>query len=110
LNAEDAMATIRRLGFADLIAFVLIVAASAGARVWYLNTAADNATTGGPLRVQDAQLPAPPDATPRGRPSGTELDVLVGNLKEKNQFAGRPPFGAQVEETAHVAPGYPYFL
>jgi hypothetical protein len=106
------MATIRRLNLADLIAFVLIVAAAAGARVWYLNTAADSAATGGPLRMQDAQAVAPPEAGKeiRGRTAGTELDVLADNLKRENKLIGRPPFSASPEETAHIAPGYPYFL
>src|SRR5258708_5142323 len=104
------MAAIRRMNLADVLAFVLIVAAAAGVRVWDLNTAADNATTNGPLRVQDAGPSAPSDANPRGRASGTELDVLVENLKEHNKFAARPPFAKAEEETAHISPGYPYFL
>ncbi len=104
------MATIRRMDLADLLAFVLIVAAAAGARVWYLNTAADNGMTSGPLRVQDGSPSVSTEGPIRGRNTGTELDVLVENLKEKNQFASRPPIASQVEETAHVAPGYPYFL
>ena len=59
------MATMRRLQLADLIAFVLIVAAAAGARVWYLNAAAEGATTEGPLVVQDAQPAAAGMATGR---------------------------------------------
>jgi 4-amino-4-deoxy-L-arabinose transferase-like glycosyltransferase len=38
------------------------------------------------------------------------LDILVDNLVERDQFACRAPFAAATEETAHVAPGYPYFL
>jgi hypothetical protein len=104
------MATIRRLELADLIAIALIVAAAAAVRVWYLSVAAENATTSSQLQVQDALPPAPASANPRGRATGTELDVLVDNLRERNQFASRPPFASQAEETAHIAPGYPYFL
>jgi hypothetical protein len=106
------MATIRRLGLVDLIAFIVLVAAAAGARVWYLNTAASNATSSGPLRVQDAQAPATAegDAGIRGRAAGTEIEVLAGSLKADNKLVGRPPFASKAEETAHVAPGYPYFL
>lgn len=104
------MPSIRRMELADLIAFVLIVAAAAGARVWYLNSAADGASTSGPLRVQDAQPMVEGAAGIRGRATGTEIDVLVGNLKNNGEFTSRPPFAAQAEKTAHVAPGYPYFL
>ncbi|HMF14896.1 MAG TPA: hypothetical protein VKE94_21420 [Gemmataceae bacterium] len=104
------MATIQRLGLTDVIVFGMLLAVAAGVRVWFLSIAADNGTTIGPLRVQDARPPAPADTNPRGRSTGTELDVLAGNLKDKNQFACRPPFAQQVEETAHVSPGYPYFL
>jgi hypothetical protein len=104
------MAAIRRMDMVDLIAFVLIIATAAGVRVWYLNAAANNATTSGPLQVQDEEEPAPAYVDTRGRATGTDLDVLVSNLKDNNQFASRPPFGSKVEETAHIAPGYPYFL
>jgi hypothetical protein len=94
----------------DWIAFVVIVAAAAGMRVWYLNVGADNATTSGPLWVQDARPPASPGTAPRGREPATELDELVANLTKDNRFAARPPFAKHEEETAHVAPGYSYFL
>jgi hypothetical protein len=94
----------------DWCIFLVIVAAAAGVRVWYLSTAADNATTGGPLRVQDALPVAPQETQPRGRAAGTELDVLVANLSKNDRFAARPPFARNEEETAHVSPGYPYFI
>jgi 4-amino-4-deoxy-L-arabinose transferase-like glycosyltransferase len=92
------MSALRRLDLANLLVFVVIVAAAAGARVWYLNVGADNATTEGPIRVQDKS------------PRAAELEVLVKNLKEKNSFESKPPFADKEEPTAHVAPGYPYFL
>jgi 4-amino-4-deoxy-L-arabinose transferase-like glycosyltransferase len=104
------MSTIRRMELADLVAFALIVAAAAGVRVWYLSVAADNAATSGPLRVQDPRQAAPPDIQPRGRAAGNELDELVANLTKDNRFAARTPFALEEEETAHVAPGYPYCL
>jgi hypothetical protein len=107
---EIVMSAIRRMDLADMIAFIVIVAAAAGVRVWYLNTAADGASTSGPLRVQDDWPAAPSDAQPRGRAAVTELDVLVGNLVTDNRFAARRPFAQKEEETAHVSPGYPYFL
>jgi len=106
------MAAIRRLDVVDLVAFAVIVAAAAGARVWYLNTAADQASTSGPLRVQDAQPMATSEEGReiRGRAAGTEMDALADNLKTQNKLLGRAPFASQAEETAHIAPGYPYFL
>jgi 4-amino-4-deoxy-L-arabinose transferase-like glycosyltransferase len=92
------MTAMRRLDLADLLVFLVLVAAAAGARAWYLNAGADNATMDGPIRVQDES------------PRATELDVLVKNLKEKNSFESKPPFGDKEEPTAHVAPGYAYFL
>src|SRR5262245_31203419 len=104
------MPTIRRMDLGDLFAVLLIIVGAAGVRAWYLNVAADNARTNGPFRVQDDGWPAPAYAETRGRDTGTDLDVLVSSLNEKNQFASRPPYASQVEETAHVAPGYAYFL
>ena len=46
----------------------------------------------------------------RGRAAGTEMDALADNLKTQNKLLGRAPFASQAEETAHIAPGYPYFL
>src|SRR5262245_21937599 len=106
------MATTPRLQLTDLLAFLLLVGAAAGARAWYLNAAAENAMTSGPIQAQDLLPPAASaeGGNARGKSSPTELDVLVGNIKDNNQFVGRPPFGAKAVETAHVAPGYPYFL
>src|SRR5262249_22618708 len=46
----------------------------------------------------------------RGSSGPTELDILVANLVDRDQFACRPPFAKATEETAHVSPGYPYFI
>lgn len=85
----------RRFAAADLLLLVLVVAAAAGARAGYLWACADSGRTGGPLLVQD-------------RPA--ELEALVRNLKEDGRFAGHAPFATGQEETAHVAPGYPYLV
>jgi 4-amino-4-deoxy-L-arabinose transferase-like glycosyltransferase len=104
------MSAIRRMDLADVVAVVMIVAAAAGIRVWYLNIAADAASTSGPIQLQDAWPTAPSDSQPRGRATGTELDVVVGNLTKESRFAARPPFAQSEEETAHFSPGYPFFL
>ncbi len=85
----------RRFAAADLLLLVLVVAAAAGARAGYLWACADGGRTGGPLLVQD-------------RPAG--LEALARNLKEYGRFAGPAPFAPAEEETAHVAPGYPYLV
>jgi 4-amino-4-deoxy-L-arabinose transferase-like glycosyltransferase len=81
----------------DLVLLLLVLAAAAGARAWYLSECADGGRSSGPLRVQDATPPA-------------ERDALVRNLREKNEFAGPAPLAARDERTASVAPGYPWLL
>jgi hypothetical protein len=84
--------------------FLLILAAAAGARVWYLSTWADNARTDGLAQVQDA-LPVL-----TGPPPGTELNALIENWKEHRWFGSRAPFAGAEEQTAHASPGYPWLL
>src|SRR5262245_18842764 len=102
----------RRFGLAQVLLFLAVLAAAAGARTWYLCVCADNANRDGPLQVQDARrpLPLPPGTELRGRPAPTELDALVHNLKEHNWFGSLAPFTAAEERTAHTAPGYPWLL
>lgn len=103
------MTDARRLRLADLLPLLLVVAAAAGARVGYLITYADDGNSAGPMLVQDAspELALPPGADGR-RP--TELDVLVQNIKEHRWFGSLAPFAVREEQTAHVAPGYPWLL
>jgi 4-amino-4-deoxy-L-arabinose transferase-like glycosyltransferase len=107
------MAELRHFGLADLLLFLVVVVAAAGTRAGYLVYAADGGRSAGPLVVQD------PPTTLQGLPAGTtilghenptELDALVQNLKDKNQFAAVAPFASGEEPTAHVAPGYPWLL
>ena len=109
------MAEMRRLNLADVFLFVLILAAAAGPRFWYLTTCADNANQSGPLQVQDLQFPLaglPKDTELRGHKAGTatELDQLANNLKNDHWFGSFAPFADKEEQTAHVAPGYPWLL
>jgi 4-amino-4-deoxy-L-arabinose transferase-like glycosyltransferase len=89
------MAELRRFGLADLVLFLIVVAAAAGTRAGYLLYATNDKNPAGPLVVQDAE-PA--------------LKELVQNLKDKNQFTAAAPFAPGEETTAHVAPGYPWLL
>lgn len=91
------MAEMRRFGLADLVLLVLVLAVAAGARAGYVWTAADGARTSGPLAVQDD-------------PPNDEFNQIAGRLKESGLFMGQAPFAANVEQTAHIAPGYPYLL
>jgi hypothetical protein len=90
------MAELRRFGLPDLLLFILILVVAGGVRAGYLAACADYGRNGGPLAVAD---PEPP-----------ELDALVHNLKENNQFSGPAPLADAEELTAHRAPGYPWLL
>jgi hypothetical protein len=79
----------------DLAILILILAAAAASRGWYLTACADGGRNSGPVRVQDP-TPAP------------ERDALVRNLAEKGSFSGPSPLTTQDAATAHVAPGYPW--
>jgi 4-amino-4-deoxy-L-arabinose transferase-like glycosyltransferase len=87
----------RKFGFADLLLLLVVLALAAGARAGYLVTAADNARSSGPLSVQDELKPE-------------EIKTLVRHLKDDNWFGGPAPFAEGEEHTAHLSPGYPYFL
>jgi 4-amino-4-deoxy-L-arabinose transferase-like glycosyltransferase len=89
------MAEMRRFTLTDGLLLAAIVALAAGTRAGYLVSCADNARNPGPLLVQ---------TTP------AELETLVANLKDNQRFASRAPFAAKEEETAHVAPGYPWLV
>jgi hypothetical protein len=112
-ESESFMTDQRRFGGGDVILFLVILAAAAGTRVWYLSAFAGNAQNPGPLQVQGAErvLKAPRvngEADDRAQP--TELHVLVRNLKEQRQFACQAPLAPGEEITAHRAPGYAFLL
>src|SRR5262249_34579680 len=107
------MSDLRRFGLVDLVVLVLVVGAALGTRGWYLWQCADSGQSSGPLRVQDPQpvlKELPPGTTFRGHSPPTELDALVQNLTEHQWYGSLAPFAAQEEQTAHVAPGYPWLL
>jgi len=102
----------RRLRILDLVLFLVVLATAAGARVGYLISYADNATSEGPLLVQDPspELDLPSGSSMRGQARITERDALAHNLKQDSWFGSLAPFAAQEEQTAHVAPGYFWLL
>ncbi|MCI0459965.1 MAG: hypothetical protein L0Z62_23690 [Gemmataceae bacterium] len=104
------MTELRRFGFVDGLLLLLVLAAAAGARVWYLSSCTDSGNHPGPLHVQDAQpvLAGWPEI--RGHQPPTELDVLVQNLTEHRWFGGLAPLANVEERTAHTSPGYPWLL
>jgi hypothetical protein len=89
------MAEMRRFGAADIVLLLVVVLVAGGVRAGYLILCADSAHSSGPVLVQDD---APAQAT------------LVENLKKDYSFKSTAPFSAGEEETAHVSPGYPWFL
>jgi 4-amino-4-deoxy-L-arabinose transferase-like glycosyltransferase len=107
------MADIRRFGTADLLLLLLVLAVAAGARAGYLINCADSGRNSGPLTVQDPQPPlsdVTPPAEMRGSPRPTDLDALIDNLEHHQWFGSMAPYAPQEEQTAHVAPGYPWLL
>jgi 4-amino-4-deoxy-L-arabinose transferase-like glycosyltransferase len=110
---EASMADIRRFTLVDLVLLAVVLAAAAGARAAYLGYCADGGRNSGPLRVEEPSptlTGLPPDTTMRDRKEPTDLDALVHNLTEHHWFGSLAPFAATEEQTAHVAPGYPWLL
>jgi hypothetical protein len=106
------MADRRRFRLVDLVLLLIILAFAAGARVGYLITYADGGDSDGPILVQDPSpvLELPPGTEMRGQTRITERDALVHNLKEHRWFGSLAPLAPREEQTAHVAPGYPWLL
>src|SRR5690348_9069767 len=89
------MAETRRLTLADGLILLAILVLAAGARAGYLMTSADGAPGLAPLLVETAP---------------EDLETLATNLTDRGRFASRAPLAAGEEETAHVAPGYPWLM
>ncbi len=105
----------RRFGVAEFVLVVLVVAGAAGARAWYLWACADSGNRPGPLQVQGARPPLAlpplgPNEEMRGKARPNELDALAHNWQKHNWFGGLAPLAPAEEQTAHVAPGYPWLL
>lgn len=101
-----------RLKILEVVVLLAIVAAAAGARVGYLVTYADQGIGEGPFQVQG---PTPEVVLKTGNSAedrlvSREIDVLAANLRENRWFGSPAPFAAGEEQTAHVAPAYPYLV
>jgi len=104
------MTEMPRFRFADLFVLVILLAIAAASRVWYVSLC--TGATGPPA----LQTQAPPprlnfavDVALR-RKNPTERDNLVANIKESQWFGGLAPLADKEEQTAHVAPGYPWLV
>ena len=95
------MTELRSFKLIDWVLWLLVLAAAAGARVWYVTEflGKDAAAPDAVWHVQE--LP---------HPSGTAADLLVAKMNDAGVlpgFAGKPPFAAKEEKTAFWSPGYP---
>jgi 4-amino-4-deoxy-L-arabinose transferase-like glycosyltransferase len=97
------MADRRRFRLVDLVLLLVILAIAAGSRVGYLVYYANGGESDGLMRVQ-----GPSEALEL--PPGTELGALNQNLREYDWFGSLAPLAAKEEQTAHVAPGYPWLI
>jgi 4-amino-4-deoxy-L-arabinose transferase-like glycosyltransferase len=91
------MFAFRRLGIFECLWLLVVVIVAMAARVWYLNEWADGGRSSGPLQVQ-------------GTPAPADLKAILANLTENQWFASRAPLALSEEQTAHVAPGYPFLM
>jgi hypothetical protein len=97
------MIEVRRFSLADWLLLVLVLLAAGGARAGYLLVLADSGQNAGPLFVQEPVLLS-------GTPPRSEQEVLANNIKDRQWFGSPAPLASSEEQTAHVAPGYPWLL
>ncbi|MFQ3592265.1 MAG: hypothetical protein SNJ82_03630, partial [Gemmataceae bacterium] len=96
------MAEQRRFGPFDFLLLLVVLAVAGGARVAYLQFAADGSRSEGYLRVQER-------AADRPDMPADEMRQLIEAVRQGGLFA-KAPFGKEDEQTAHVSPGYPYLV
>lgn len=89
------MKELPRFGIGWTLGLLLVVAVAAAARAGYLMVATENGVKSPALVVQG------PDA---------DLEALIKNVESQHWFASKAPLAEQEEETAHVAPGYAWFV
>ncbi|MCI0643050.1 MAG: glycosyltransferase family 39 protein [Gemmataceae bacterium] len=102
-----------RLGSTGWWALALVVAAAAGARCWYVAACADYGHARPPLEVQGKSPPSfegRVDEMSRLRKQSAELQDLAHNIQVHGWFGCRAWLSEREEETAHVAPGYPWIM
>ncbi len=89
------MTDVRPFSLVDVVLFLAVLVAAAGARAGYLVEFDDRGRAPAPVLLQG---------------EAAERDSLVAGLRDRGAFAARAPFAAAEEETAHTAPGYPWLL
>jgi 4-amino-4-deoxy-L-arabinose transferase-like glycosyltransferase len=92
-----------RFRFLDLFLFFLILLLALGCRGLYLSLLCDDGAAAPPLGVQGP-------SSKQDSASSTELSTLIHNLTEHQWFGGLAPLAEHEEQTAHVAPGYPWLF
>lgn len=97
-----------RFGLADWLCLILVVSCAAGARACYVSACSANGNLYPACVVQGQGLSRtlPGDTGP----ARTEIEDLARNVPEERWFGGLTPLCDHREETAHVAPGYPWLL
>jgi 4-amino-4-deoxy-L-arabinose transferase-like glycosyltransferase len=93
---------------ADWLCLILVVSCAAGARACYISACTANGNLSPAFVVQGHG----PSRTLPGDtgPPRTEIDDLAHNVQEERWFGGLAPLCDHREETAQIAPGYPWLL
>jgi 4-amino-4-deoxy-L-arabinose transferase-like glycosyltransferase len=95
-------------GRRDLCLALFVFALAAGIRVEYVLTAnTDRLAPHPPFQVQDPETAI---SLVRSGSPATDRDGLVESIAQTNRLASRAPLAKDVEETAHISPGYPYLV
>src|SRR5437762_13558926 len=99
-----------RFTIIDALLLVLVLAAAGGLRAGYLLKCIDE-TRDLPLQVQDEQT-AIALLRDTDSPSGrlNPQTILVDNIRKNGCFCTKGPLADLEEDTAHVAPAYPWLV
>jgi hypothetical protein len=96
------------LGWFDLALAVLVLLAAAALRFGYLAATCPDPLQPAPVQVQDPESAITLTRSSEQLPTGR--NVLVDNLRYHNAFADKGPLSDFDEETARLAPGYPWLV
>jgi hypothetical protein len=105
-EGEDSAMDSRRLKMPDWVALLVVLAAAAAARIWYVGA-------GILWHSPDKDRVQLPDWQSHRAADGRDdrhTDQLVENLKTHRWFGGFAPLSDVEERTAHISPGYPWLL
>jgi 4-amino-4-deoxy-L-arabinose transferase-like glycosyltransferase len=97
-----------RFGVVDLICVLLLVGVAAGVRAAYVFDFAAEGQGMPPFEVQGQGIARPVPGT--NGETRTEQQELIQNLREQRWFGCLAPLADHEEETANVAPGYPWLV